>query len=110
MTMWFYVKTADSPKAVGDLVCKFNYATGEHPGDTYTWNMEQGKGEEEYWQIMSKYEGMKKDLAVVAVVYRTGDTVVLGEVDDGFVPNFLDPLLEKYGLDSIKWLVTAPKR
>jgi hypothetical protein len=71
--------------------------------------MEQGKGEEEYWQIKSKYEGLK-DFANVALVYRTGDTVVLSEVEYKFVPNFLDPLLEKYGFDNIKWIVSTPKR
>ncbi len=109
MTMWFYVKTTDTPKAVGDIVCAFNYTTGEHPGDKYTWNMEKGEGEEEFWQIMSKYEGMK-ELAVVAVAYKAGDTVVLGEIRDEFVPNFLDPLLEKYGFDNIKWIVSRSNR
>ena len=73
--------------------------------------MEQGKEESEgeYWQIESRYEEMK-DLEVVALVYITGDTVVLGEIDDNFVPNFLDPLLEKYGFEKVKWIVATPKR
>jgi hypothetical protein len=107
--MWFYVKTNDSPRAVGDAVCAFNIFQDQHPKGKYSWIMEQGKGESEYWQIKSKYEDLE-DLVFVALVYRAGDTVVLAEVDDDFVPNFLDPLLEKYGFDNIKWVVTTPKR
>jgi hypothetical protein len=109
MTMWFYVKTTDQPKKVGDIVCAYNVFQDAHPMGKYSWIMEQGKGEEEYWQIKSKYEDLK-DLTNVALIYRTGDTVVLSEVDDDFVPNFLDPLLEKYGFDNIKWIVSTPKR
>lgn len=109
MTMWFYVKTSDKPKKVGDTVCAYNIFQDAHPKGKYSWIMEQGKGEEEYWQIKSKYEDLK-DMTNVALVYRTGDTVVLGEVNDDFVPNFLDPLLEKYGFDNVKWIVAAPKR
>jgi hypothetical protein len=107
--MWFYVKTGDNPKKVGDVVCAFNFFQDAHPKGKYSWIMEQGKGEEEYWQIKSKYEDLK-DTTNVALVYRTGDTVVLGEVNDDFVPNFMDPLLMKYGFDNIKWIVAAPKR
>ena len=64
--------------------------------------------QEEYWQIIGKYEGLKGELATIALVYRAGDTVVLGEADDDLVPNFLDPLLEKYGFDNIKWIVSKP--
>jgi hypothetical protein len=107
MTIWFYVKTSDSPKAVGEVVCKFNFYQGEHPEDKYTWTMEKGKGEE-YWEIKGKY-GPLKDLALIGTAYRIGDTVVLSEVDDDLAPNFLDPLLEKYGFDNVKWIV-VPKR
>ena len=108
MTIWFYVKTSDQPKTVGDTVCAVNSFQDNHPKGRYSWIMQQGKSEEEYWQIESKYEGMK-DTFVVAIVYKSGDTVVLGEVNDDFVPNFLDPLLEKYGFDNVKWIVAASK-
>jgi len=111
MTMWFYVKTNDDARTVGDAVCAFNVFQDAHPKGKYSWVMEQGKetGEGEYWQIESKYEELK-DLKFVALVYRSGDTVVLGEINDDFVPNFMDPLLEKYGFDNVKWIVAAPKR
>jgi hypothetical protein len=109
MTTWFYVKTTDNPKTVADTVCAYNYATGEHPEDKYTWQTEQKNDESgEYWEIKSKYS-LLKDTVTIGVAYRTGDTVVLSEIDDELAPNFLDPLLEKYGFDNIKWIVT-PKR
>jgi hypothetical protein len=108
MTIWFYVKTNENPKSVGDVVCSFNFYQGEHPEDRYTWITEKGKGEEEYWEIKGKYDPLK-DLTLIGLAYRIGDTVVLSEVDDDLAPNFLDPLLEKYGFDNVKWIV-VPKR
>jgi hypothetical protein len=108
MTIWFYVKTNDSPKLVGDVVCKFNFYQGEHPEDKYSWLIEIGKGPEEYWEIKGKYEPLT-DLTLISLVYRIGDTVALSEVDDSLVPNFLDPLLEKYGFDNVRWIVVPPK-
>ncbi len=104
MTIWFYVKTVDSPKSVGDVVCAFNIFEDAHPKGKYSWVMEKVKDEED-WYIRGKYEDLK-DLTNVALVYRVGDTVVLSEVDDNFVPNFMDPLLEKYGFDNIKCVIT----
>jgi hypothetical protein len=108
MTMWFYVKTNDSAKTVGETVCAYNIFEDAHPKGKYSWIMEKGKSEEEYWEIKGKYEELK-ELTNVALVYRAGDTVVLGEIKDDFVPNFMDPLLEKYGFENIKWMVTAWK-
>ena len=109
MTMWFYIKTSDAPKTVGDVVCANNIFEDQHPKGKYSWIMQQGKGPEEYWQIMGKYEDLR-DLTNVALIYRAGDSVVLGEVNDDFVPNILDPLMEKYGFDNIKWIVATTKK
>jgi hypothetical protein len=108
MTLWFYVKTQDEPKVVGEIVCGFNYTEGKHPGDQYSWIMEPGKDEPGYWEIKGKY-ALLKDLTEIGIVYRIGDTVVLAEIDnDELVPDFLDPLITKYGFDNVKWIV-APK-
>jgi len=109
MTMWFYVKTTDQPQAVGEVVCAYNVFEDAHPKGKYSWIIEKGKGEEEYWQIKGKYEALK-ELTNIALVYRSGDTVILGEVDDNLVPNFMDPLLEKYGFDKLNWIATTPKK
>ena len=109
MTISFFVKTDESPKLVGDVICTFNYTRGEHPEDEYTWVMQERKnGAEEYWEIKGKYAGLK-DQVSVGFAYRKGDTVVLSDVDDDLAVNFLDPLLEKYGFDKVKWIV-IPKR
>ncbi len=104
MTIWFYVKTSDDPKTVGDIVCAFNFTEGIHPGDKYSWIMEVGKDEPGYWEIKGKYAGLK-DLTEIGIVYRIGDTVVLSEIDDDLAPDFLDPLITKYGFDNVKWIV-----
>jgi len=110
MTVSFYVKTTDNPKTVADVVCAFNYYEGEHPEDKYSWVAEPKKsGDEEYWEIKGKYAPLK-DLTLIGIAYRTGDTVVLGEVDDGLAENFLDPLLGKYGFDNVRWIAISPKR
>ncbi len=109
MTIWFYIKTPDLPKAVGDIVCAYNVFEDTHPKGKYSWIMEHATGPEDYWQIRGKYEDLKS-LANVALLYRAGDAVVIGEVGDDFVPNFLDPLLEKYGFDNIKWAVVKAKQ
>ena len=110
MTIWFYIKTTQDPKTVADIVCDFNYYQGEHPEDKYSWVTEpQKNGAEEYWEIKGKYAPLK-DLTLIGLAYRAGDTVVLGEVIDDLAENFLDPLLEKYGFDNIKWIIVPNKQ
>ena len=111
MTVWFYVKTKDDAKSVGDVICSFNFIQGIHPEDKYSYVIEKGEDEDEgeYWEIKSKYAD-RKTLVPVALVYRSGDAVVVSEVDDDLTPNFADPLLEKYGFDNLKWIVVNPKK
>jgi hypothetical protein len=104
VTIWFYVKTTDEPKTVGNAVCAANAFQGKHPEDQYTWIMQDGRDEPGYWEIRGKYAGLK-DLTEIGIVYRIGDTVVLSEIDNNLSPNFVDPLMEKYGFDNVKWIV-----
>jgi hypothetical protein len=104
MTIWFYVKTQDDPKVVGDVVCASNYAEGIHPNDQYSWILKEGRDEPGYWEIWGKYAALK-DLAEIGIVYRIGDTVVLSEIDNDLAPNVIDPLITKYGFDNVKWIV-----
>jgi hypothetical protein len=108
VTIWFFVKTNDPPQTVGETVCAYNIFEDAHPKGRYSWIIQPIEGEEETWRIQGKYEQVH-DLSNVAMVYRAGDTVVLGEIGDDFVPNFLDPLLTKYGFDNLKWVVAVPK-
>ena len=109
MTIWFCVKTNQAPDSVAQVVCAFNTFDEEIPSGEHVWIVEKGEGVEEYWKILSKYEH-QKEVSCVALVYREGDTVVLGEVADEVLPNFLAPLLAKYGFDFVKWIVASPKR
>jgi hypothetical protein len=109
MTIWFCVKTAQTPNTVAEVVCAFNTFEEETSNGKCVWVIEKGKGIEEYWQILSKYEH-QKDISCVALVYQEGDTVVFGEVADEVLPNFLAPLLARYGFDNVKWIVANPKR
>ncbi len=110
MTIAFYVKTTDNPKTVSDIVCNFNFYQGEHPEDKYSWIAEPKKEDgEEYWEIKGKYAPLK-DLTLIGLAYRAGDTVVLSDVNDDLAENFLDPLLQKYGFDNIKWIVVSERR
>ncbi len=109
MTISFYVKTADDVKMVAEVVCAFNAYQGEHPEDKYSWVAQPKKnGSEDYLEIRGKYAPLK-DLTLIGIAYRAGDTVVLGEVDDDLAENFLDPLLAKYGFDNVRWLVIPLK-
>ena len=74
--------------------------------DKYSWIMEPGKDEPGYWEIKGKYAGLK-NLTEIGIVYRIGDTVVLSEIDDNLAPDFLDPLITKYGFDNVKWIVVT---
>jgi len=109
MTIWFCIKTAQTPDTVAEVVRAFNIFEEETPKGKCVWNIKKGEGMEEYWQILSKYEH-QEDAACVSLVYREGDTVVLGEVADEVLPNFLAPLLARYGFDNVKWIVANPKR
>jgi hypothetical protein len=111
VTVWFYVKTVDDPKIVGEVVCSFNFIQGEHPEDKFSYVLEKGKDVDEgdYWEIKSKY-AERNVLVPVAMVYRVKDAVVVAEVDDDLTPNFIDPLLEKYGFDNLKWIVVPSKK
>ena len=109
MTIWFCVKTAQNPDIVAEVIRTFNTFDEETSNGKCVWTIEKGKGVEEYWQILSKYE-LLADVSCVALIYREGDTVILGEVTDELLPNFLAPLLARYGFDNVKWIVANPKR
>lgn len=94
--MFVFVKTKDDPKIVGEIVCKANYFKGEHPEDQMVWTIRDVQGT---WTIIDENDSW------LAPVYRVGETVVLAEVEDLIAPNFVEPLLEKYGFDNVKWLV-----
>jgi hypothetical protein len=107
MTIWFYIKTDEDPKTVGDHICSYSFIQGIHPEDKYFWVLESGK--DDYWVIKGKYAPLKEH-TVIAYVYSVGDTVVLSQIDDTLAPVFIDPLIERYGFDKVKWIVVPMLR
>ncbi len=71
--------------------------------------LKPGRDEPGYWEIKGKYAALK-DVTIICIVYRIGDTVVFAEIDDDLSPNFIDPLVTKYGFDNVKWIVVPSKR
>ena len=110
MTIWFYVKTNDDPKVVGEVVCAASILSkASILQDQYSWILEAGRDEPGYWEIKGKY-AVLKDLTEIGIVYRIGDTVVFAEIEDYLSPDFADPLITKYGFDNVKWIVVPGRR
>lgn len=40
------------------------------------------------------------------MVYRIGDSVVVTEIDDECASKVVEPLMEYYGFENVKWLVS----
>jgi len=95
--IWIYCKTVDDPKKVGQFVCKANSP--------------QEKDEKHYWVIQDENESETYTIGVAckdstaAMVYRIGHSVVAIEVDDDCAHAIIEPLIEKYGFDNVKWLL-----
>ena len=81
MKIWFCAKTDDPLDTVAKVITAFNNVDEQTPKGKWTWSIEKGTGPEEYWKIISKFEvDPKMHLVYIHLVYREGDTVVLGEV------------------------------
>lgn len=92
--MIIYCSTVDSSKVVGEVVCRANLAdTGVR-----SWT---AKDEGDFYSIEINSESR-----CVAVVYQVGDSVVALEVDDNCASKVIEPLIEKFGFDKVKWLST----
>ena len=89
MTLWFYVKTNEDPKAVGEIVCAFNSCRDSILKISILGLFEPGRDEPGYWEIKGKYAALKD--VTIRIVYRIGDTVVFSEIDDDLSPNFRTP-------------------
>ncbi len=95
--IWIYCKTVDDPKTVGEFICKANAP--------------QEEDERRSWVIQDENESGTYTIGVAcrdstaAMVYRIGHSVVVIEVDANCAPNVIEPLIEKYGFDNVKWLL-----
>jgi len=89
-----YCRTADSSRKVGDLICRANSSKG------LEWKIKD-EVEEDSWTIETTCR-----MFADALVYRVGTSVVAVEVDVDCAQHVVEPLMEKYGFENIKWLNT----
>ena len=92
--MFVYCSTKDSPMTVGELICRAN-SLGENK---HSWLI---KGEGDSCFIEAASNGH-----CVAVVYCVGDSVVGVEIDNDCASNVVEPLIEKYNFENVKWLLS----
>jgi len=95
--MWFvlfvYCNTKDSPRTVGEVVCRANFV--EDSGTSWIISDE---GEACIIKTSSKDH-------CVAVVYCVSDSVVGIEIDDNCASKVVEPLIKKYNFENVKWLI-----
>ncbi len=90
--MFIYCRTKDSPKNVGEAICRANFVEE----DKHVWKV---KDAGEYFTIETNFKE-----GCVAVVYRIGSFVVGIEVDDNCASKIVEALIEIYGFEKVKWL------
>ncbi len=95
--IWIYCKTVDDPKKVGEFICKAN--TPQEKDESRSWVI-QDENESGTYTI-----GVACKDSTAAMVYRIGRSVVVIEVDAHCAPNVIEPLMEKYGFDNVKWVL-----
>lgn len=91
--MFIYCSTEDSPKTVGELLCKANFDNENHSCRV--------KDEGEFYTINNS---SKTDC--VAVVYSVSSLIVGIEIDDNCASKVVELLMEKYSFEKVKWLVS----
>ena len=92
-----YCKTVDGSKRVGEFICKSNIP--KEKDERRAWGI-QDENEPETYTI-----GVACKDSTAAMVYRIGQSVVAIEVDDNCAPSVIEPLMERYGFDNVKWLL-----
>ena len=91
--MFIYCSTKDSSKIVGEAICSANFVDG---GES-SWKVND-EGDFCTIEINSKS-------SCVAVVYSVGYSVVGVEIDNDCASKVIEPLIEKYGFENVKWLL-----
>jgi len=90
--MFVYCNTKDSLRTVGEVVCRANSVKNGR-----SWII---SGEGESFVIKANSDGQ-----CVAVVYCVGDLVVGIEIDDDCASKVVEPLIEKYDFENVKWML-----
>lgn len=92
--MFVYCNTKDSPRTVGELICRANSVEKNKT----SWVI---KDDDDSCFIEATSNGH-----CVAVVYCVGDSVVGIEIDNNCASKVVEPLIEKYSFENVKWLLT----
>ena len=92
--MFIYCCTKDSAKTLGELICRSN-------------SVENNKIS---WLIKDEGDSCVIEVAsnghCVAIVYCVCDSVVGVEIDSSCASKIVEPLIEKYSFENVKWLLT----
>lgn len=94
--MWVYCKTIDNPKFVGQYICDSNFCKEI---ENQVSSVLKHDDEDDCWLIKTNPK-----LETSAIIYRIGKEIVVTEIDDECAINVIEPLMKKYGFESVKWL------
>ncbi len=90
--MFIYCCTDESPKIVGETICRANLV----------------EGEDNSWKVSDEGEfctiNINASANCIAVVYSVSNLVVGIEIDDDCATKVIEPLMENYGFENVKWL------
>jgi hypothetical protein len=99
MTIWFCVKTAQTPNTVAEVICTFNTFEEQTSNDKCTWFIEKGK----------ELEDVKNELEALGnMVKQIANSESYKEMADGIMEQVADKLAknpefaEKFKKDSEK--------
>jgi hypothetical protein len=92
--MFVYCNTEDSPRTIGEVICKANFVEK----NMKSWIL---KDEGDSCVIEANSNGH-----CVAIVYCVGDSVVGIEIDNNCASKVVEPLIEKYNFENLKWLIS----
>ncbi len=96
--IWIYCKTTDSPKEVGENICK-SYSNLED--NEFELCVTKDENEEDCWLLETN---LKHETS--AMVYRISDEIVVIEIDDDCATNVIELLMKKHGFANVKWIET----
>ena len=90
--MFVYCNTTDSPRTVGEIICRANSVEKNRK----SWIL---KDSGDSCVIEANTNGF-----CVRVVYCVGDSVVGIEIDNHCSSRVIELLIEKYSFEKVKWL------
>jgi hypothetical protein len=90
--LFIYCNTKDSPIKVGEAICRSNFVNDSKQ----SWIVNDNGN---FCSIE-----FNSTSHCVAVVYLVSDSVIGIEIDDQCASKVIEPLIEIYGFEKVKWL------